>query len=193
MRKRSTRFLAAVLLAGSFLFAQCGDDDGDDGSANLTGTATRPDSVGGGPAANAPFIVVDLARPAETQQVAAGTTDGAGNFAASVGKTPSVAVIITATASSGEAVRVSGILRARSSAIKSLNGQTDIACEAGVTAVQDGTLTAEQLDATRIANLENAAARFVGTTDFKSPASVSAAAAQVRVLTQNGAVPAPPA
>jgi hypothetical protein len=87
---------------------------------------------------------------------------------------------------------VSGLIPAETnSSDKDLNGQTDIACEAGVQAVADGDINGNDLDADRIANLEDAAARFVATTDFTDPASVTASATQVRLLTDDGDHPAP--
>jgi len=100
--------------------------------------------------------------------------------------------VILSGVAQGSNVRVSGLIPAEhNNEDKSLNGQTDIACEAGVQAVIDGDIVGNELDAQRIENLEAAAARFVATTDFTDPLSVTASANQVRVLTDNGEHPAP--
>jgi len=153
-------------------------------SGTLSGRATLPPSAGGGVAANAPFIVIDLQQ--NGAQIGSGLTDKGGNYAATVGFSTSVAVIVTASVS-GTSVRVSGIIRPNQLGFaKNFDGGTDIACEAGVTAVLTGVISGEQLDTTRIGNLETTAARFVAATNFLSGASVSAAAARVRQLTNDG-------
>jgi len=172
---------------------------GDGGSSSqdstLTGQAVFPNSVGGGPVANAPFQVVDFEKPPDNNVVFTGTTNSVGGYSANIARTSSAAVIVTGTVGGsgkrkGETVRVSGLVNPdRPHVLKNFDGTTDIACEAGFSAVLDGSITAQELDAQRISNLEQAAATFVDSTNFFDPASVTAAANAVREITHDGAKP----
>ncbi len=186
---RGVAVLGAVLALG-VLVTGCGDGGkGGSNRVSISGNANFPSSVGGGAVANTPFIIIDPDRP--NDPLISDVSTGDGRFFGIIRKTISVAVILSGVAQ-GSNVRVSGLIPAEhNNEDKSLNGQTDIACDAGVQAVIDGDINGNDLDADRIANLESAAARFVATTDFKDPASVTAAANQVRVLTDNGDHPAP--
>lgn len=179
---------AAVALA--MLLGGCGG--GGSGSSNrvtVGGDARFPVANGGGPVADAPFIIIDPARP--NDPLSSDVSTSAGHFFGIIRKTTSVAVILTGVVQ-GKTIRVSGLLDANENNVdKQLDGQTDIACEAGVQAVIDGDIDEDDLDAERIANLEDAAADLVDDTDFTNPASVTAAAAQVRARTNDGAHPAP--
>lgn len=187
--QRGVAVLGAVL-ALCVLATGCGG--GGNGSSNrvsVSGTANFPNANGGGEVARAPFIIIDPDRPDDPVVSDVSTSDG--RYFGIIRKTVSVAVLLTGVAQ-GDRIRVSGLIPAETNSTdKNLNGQTDIACEAGVQAVADGEINGNDLDEQRIANLENAAARFVATTDFTNPASVTASANQVRVLTNNGDHPAP--
>ncbi|MCC6848133.1 MAG: hypothetical protein IT294_06485 [Deltaproteobacteria bacterium] len=186
--QRAVRVLGAVLALG--LIVGCGGGGG--GSSNrvsIGGTANYPGSLGGGSVDNADFIIINPDRPSDP--LASDVTTDVGRFFGIIRKTISVAVIVSGRVD-GQPVRVSGLLAAEeNNDDKQLDGQTDIACEAGVQAVIDGEIDGGDLGPRRIANLEDAAARFVTTTDFTDPASVTAAANQVRALTDNGDHPAP--
>ena len=186
-------FLAASILAAGF--AGCsgggGDDDEFVGTLRLTGTAFWPRntiSVGREadttPAANQPFIVLDMNLGADAAPVASGTTDADGNYDVEIPGTASAALIVNSTP------RVSGLFTAlRASFNKDFDSATDIGCEAGVTSVFTKAITASELNDTRIANFEAAAEiilnkRFV---NFFDPADVTLAAAQARALTNDGA------
>lgn len=183
------RVLGAALALGVVL-GGCGNDGrGSSNRVNVAGNANFPIENGGQAVASAPFVIIDPDRPNDPLSSDVSTVDG--RFFGIVRKTVSVAVILTGIVN-GETIRVSGLLPAESNNIdKQLDGQTDIACEAGVSAVIDGAIRGDDLGPNRIANLEAAAQRFVATTDFTDPASVTAAALQVRALTNNGANPAP--
>jgi hypothetical protein len=161
------------------------------GSSNrvtVSGDASFPVALGGQAVANAPFVIIDPDRSSDP--VSSDVSTGDGHFFGIIRKTISVAVILTGTVQ-GKSVRVSGLLDAEhNNTTKHLDGQTDIACEAGVQAVIDGEIGGDDLGPNHIQNLEDAAARFVAQTDFTNPASVTAAANQVRALTDNGAHPA---
>ena len=186
--QRVVRVLGAVVAFG--LVLGCGNDGaGSSNKVSVSGNANYPGSLGGGPVTDAEFIIFEPDEPNDPQQRAVTTADG--RYYGIVRKTASVAVLINGSVN-GQDVRVSGLIPSESNNdTKTLNGQTDIACEAGVQAVLDGDLAAEDLGPQHIANLENAAARFVATTDFTNPVSVTAAANQVRALTDDGAHPAP--
>ena len=189
--------LFAVAIAGLTVAAVgCGGggDDDDDiftGRARITGQGFLPASAESLlnledriPVANTEFLVVDLEQPDEVSVVTTGTTDAEGRYDVEVDATSSAAIIINGP------VRVSGLVnvdRARFS--KDFNSFTDIACEAGVTSVRGRSITAFQLNAQRIENLERAAQLILSrrTVDFTIPADVSAAAVEARLLTNDGA------
>jgi hypothetical protein len=154
----------------------CGKSNGPD---TLNGTATFPEQVGGGPVGNTPYSVLDLNQKG-APLVAQGASSSDGSWFVPGAKGASLAVIFEGQSPQGR-VRVSGLTRPDETGFeKNLTGQTDIACEAGLTAVLQGIIFAPQLTGTVIAQLEETAGSFVGTTNFLSPASVSASAAQVR-------------
>ncbi len=154
----------------------CGKSNG---SQTLNGTATFPEQVGGGPVANTNFVVVDLNQPG-APTVAQGTSNADGSWFVPEAKGLNVAVIFQGRSPSGT-VRVSGLTRPNDTGFeKRLTGQTDIACEAGLSAVLQGLISGGQVDGKLISQLEQTAASFVGTTNFLNSASVSASAAQVR-------------
>jgi len=152
------------------------------GKSLLLGRAFLPSHFGGAAVGNAAFRVVDL----ETgNTVFTGLTDGNGQYTALVTVQSSIAVIVT-----GGPFRVSGLMNpAQQGGGKDFNGVTDIACQAGVTAVNTKAIGGAQLTAGRIQNLELAAAQLSQTVDFFSAASVTQAANLVRQLTNDGANP----
>jgi hypothetical protein len=188
--QRVVRVLGAALALGLIVGGCGGNGAGSSNKVTITGNADFPAANGGGPVADAPFVIIDPDRPNDPLSSDVSTTDG--RFFGIIRKTISVAVILTGTVGN-DTIRVSGLISAESNNLdeKQLNGQTDIACEAGVQAVIDGDIVGNDLDEQRIAILEDAAARFVATTDFTDPASVTNAANQVRALTDNGEHPAP--
>lgn len=185
---RGMRVLGAALVLAA-LVGGCGNDgSGSSNRVTIGGNANFPVANGGRAVADSPFIIIDPDRADEP--LSSDVTTAAGRFFGIIRKTVSVAVIVTGTVN-GDTIRVSGLIPASSNNEgKQLDGQTDIACEAGVSAVIDGSIAGQDLGPNRIANLEAAAQRFVATTDFTDPASVTAAALQVRALTNNGAQPA---
>lgn len=191
--RRVVGVLGAALALG--MVVGCGG--GGSGSSNrvsIGGNANYPASLGGGPVTNSDFIIIDPTRAdvnGSDDPLSSAVTTDTGRFFGIIRKTVSVAVIIAGSVD-GQPVRVSGLVPSQSNNDgKQLDGATDIACEAGVQAVVDGDIRGNDLGAQRIANLESAAVRFVATTDFTDPASVTRSANEVRVLTDNGAHPAP--
>jgi hypothetical protein len=186
--QRGMRVLGAALALGIIVGGCGGGGSGSSNRVTVSGSANFPVANGGQAVAQAPFVIIDPDRP--NDPLSSDVSTGAGQFFGIIRKTVSVAVILTGTVQ-GDTIRVSGLLDAENNnTTKQLDGQTDIACEAGVQAVIDGDIEGDDLDLFRIQNLEDAAARFVATTDFTNPASVTASANQVRALTNNGAHPA---
>lgn len=189
MKTRRVAGIVGAALALGMIVGGCGG--GGNGSSNrvtVDGTANYPVANGGAPVVNAAFVIIDPDRP--NDPLSSDVSTDLGHFFGIIRKTRSVAVILSGSVG-GDGIRVSGLIPAESNNDgKRLDGQTDIACEAGVQAVIDGDITGDDLDAQRIAILEAAAARFVATTDFTDPASVTSSANQVRALTDNGEHPA---
>ena len=188
MRERRVVRVLGAALALAVVVGGCGNDgSGSSNRVNVGGNANFPVENGGQAVVDSPFVIVDPRRVDEP--LTADVTTSEGRFFGIVRKTVSVAVIVTGVVGN-DTIRVSGLLAAESNNVdKQLDGQTDIACEAGVEAVQDGSIDADDLGPTRIANLEAAAQLLVAATDFTDPAAVSAAADQVRVITDDGAHP----
>ena len=169
-----------------------------DGIANVVGQALAPigDVIDANPIPLGEAVVTLLdfadetvARTARVQEV--GRTDADGNYSVEIEAQSVAAIIIDGQTDSGP-VRISGLVNPdRSSISKVLNPGTDIACEAGISAINDGTITPDMLDESRVANLEDAAEDFLDANpniNFYDPAAVSAAAQAVRSATDNGAV-----
>ncbi len=162
-----------------------------DGLIILRGNAFLPPSVAPGKiaAANAPFQVVDFNRSPSKQIVATGTTGPNGEYAVDIVQSKAVAVIVTGT------VRVSGLLSADESevgdvlAVKEFNGVTDVACQAGVNSILDGSVNPADFSAERIANLEAAALLVTDQVNYFDPNSVNANAELIRQMTDDGARP----
>jgi hypothetical protein len=187
--QHTARVLGAALALGLIAGGCGGGGAGSSNRVTVSGPANFPLANGGGPVANSDFIIVDPRRPTDPLTSAVSTVDG--RYFGVIRKTLSVAVVLSGS-TGGSDIRVSGLIPALDNDNgKQLDGHTDIACEAGLTAVTDGSIPASDLGPDRIANLEDAATRFVATTDFTKPASVTAAAVQVRALTDDGAHPAP--
>jgi hypothetical protein len=183
------RVLGAALALGLIAGGCGGGGNGSSNKVTVTGDATYPVANGGGPVSNARFVIIDPDRPDEPLTTNISTE--VGHFFGVIRKTVSVAVLLSGSVD-GAGIRVSGLIPAESNDNgKQLDGQTDIACEAGVQAVIDGDIGGDDLTVGRIQNLEDAAARFVATTDFTDPTAVTAAANQVRALTDDGEHPAP--
>jgi hypothetical protein len=193
-RKNGKRILfIGVALAALCLFAACDSENGgstDDGLAVVSGRAFFPEQVAAGKVAvaNAPFQILDFERAAGNELVASGVTDETGAYAAQITQSKIIAVIVSG------AVRVSGLISPTPDSQKELNlskdfnENTDVACEAGVTAIQDGSVSPNDFDDQRIANLEAGAEVVTATTQINhfDPASVTAAAALVRQITDDG-------
>src|SRR5262245_59286262 len=139
--RRSARAGSVVIFC---LLVALGCSGGGSGSqSSLRGTATFPELVGGGPVANSRFIVLDLNQPG-APVVAQGTSDAFGNWSVPEAAGLTLTVIFQRE-DNAKRVRISGLSRPSDSGFdKPLNGQTDIACEAGVTAILQGIISAAE-------------------------------------------------
>jgi len=178
-------FLSIVVVL--LVFAGC---DGDKATLiSLNGTAVFPPEFRGAlgalvPVSNAPVNVIDLQRGPASDPVAIAATDDKGAYAVNIPLTPSAAVLVLG------AVRVSGLVDTRNGSVaKNFDGVTDVACQAGVTAVTEGALNASDLTKERIRILERTAQVVVAEShiDFTdADGSRTAAAARVRALSNDG-------
>ena len=189
-KKILTVLTCAILAVG---IMGCDDHGGgatDDGLVGVSGQAFYPLEVSTArvAVANTSYQILDLEKSFATQTVADDFTDANGNFSVVITQSKLVVVIVSGV------VRVSGLIVADPGAAKdgdvgkTLDGVTDVACEAGVTAITDGSLEADDFDNERVANLEAGAALVEATNsvNFYDPASVTAAAALVRQITDDG-------
>lgn len=183
----------AVAFATSLLLAACGGNDAEDVNARtLIGTALSV--LDGSPQPNRAFTVIDLAQPSGSPAatVANGTSSSTGQFSFDV---KSGLHIIVVFPPSGNQPRTSGLFSVDETGNgKALQNFTDIACQAGATAVGAGAITAAQLDQARINNLEAGAQTVLSEhnaanapVDFTDAQSVSDAANEVRTRTDDGA------
>jgi hypothetical protein len=177
--RRSARAGSVVVFC---LLVALGCSGGGSGSeSTLRGTATFPDLVGGGPVASSRFIVLDLNQPG-APVVAQGTSDAFGNWSVPQARGLNLAIVFQASDNS-QRVRVSGLARPGETGFdKPLTGQTDIACEAGLSAILQGIITGGQVNKNLILQLETFSERFMNTTNFRDPAAVTSAALQVRQI-----------
>ncbi len=189
-RIRSRKFAAVIL--GIFVAVACVACQSDRlTTIVLSGNAFFPPEFTGlgeqVPVANTEFAVLDLSLPGDNNVVSVGVTDINGTYFTRINPTPSVAVVVLG------AVRVSGLIDSTKAVIqKNFNGVTDVACEAGVTAIADGSILPLELDESRIANLEAGAAIAIQqiAVDFTDDdGSRTAAVNLTRQLTNDGANP----
>jgi hypothetical protein len=191
-----------MMMALILVITGCGG--GDDANTTISGQVTlppNPASLGGGGTSvtNTQFVVVDFEKsnPNDAsmtgfQTIGSGTTDSTGKYVITVPQTSSAAVIANGTQPSGpqqgKVVPISGLVNLTDGNLsKNFDGTTTIACFAGLRAIAQGRITAQQLDARRISNFERAAANFVAQTNFLDTASIIASADQVRQITNEGA------
>ena len=159
----------------------------------LTGVIeSNPVPLGRAPVALVDFADGEVGRIARTTDV--GTTDDNGNFAVDI-PAQTVAIIIVRGQTDQGAVRIAGLVNPNEENVtKNFDGITDIACESALSAINDGTVTPDQVTPDRVKNLEDASAQYLQVNpnvNFFDAAQVSAAARVVREVTNVGAIPAP--
>lgn len=198
MRKLNPAFAAtratAVIIA-TLCLAACGGSGGGGGDSEVTVTGTARSVLNDSVQASRDFVVQDLGQPADAAPVASGTSDSNGVYTFQYKGGVTAIIVFPPVVGALSDPRSSGLFSVAAGDVSNriLKDETDLACIAGVTAVRATPtgLDPALLTATRIANLE-AAARIVidaGGVDFTDADSVSAGAAQVRQMTNDGANP----
>lgn len=142
----------------------------------------------GSPQPNREFQVIDLSTD-EGNPKLTGVSDENGAFEFDAGNIKELIVLFAAQSSEP---RSSGLVNVDDDVVmKELKDVTDIACQAGASAVGDGSIEAAAVTRERIENLEAAAAQVLaeGNVDFSDSDSVTAAANEVRSRTNDGANP----
>jgi hypothetical protein len=164
------------------------------GISRILGQALAPETTADVtkdvPLPGATVILLEYDEAGNLQGATVGTTDADGNFEVDVQAQAVVVIQVAGMTNDGDA-NVEGLFNPNQPMIaKDLDPATSIACGAGVGAIGDGSITQEQLDETRVQNLEDAAAAYIATHpdfDFYDPDQVAAAVEAVRVGTNDGA------
>lgn len=179
--------LKVGILSTAVLFSACGGGGyNDDGSIHVTGNVKSV--ITGAVQAARDFVVKDvdnISGPA----VASGKSDSNGNYEFNLKGILRIVIIFPPVTTPTSDPRSSGLLSLTEGySNKALNAVTDLACQAGVTAITQGTVDSEDMDATRIANLEAGAALVIAEDDpdFTNADQMNAAVQRVRDLTDDG-------
>lgn len=196
---RTPRLLASMLLLSAALALSIGGCSSSSGSGltRLLGQALAPESDGDEnkqvPLENGTVVLVEFDDEGNVVSAEVGTTDANGNFQVDVNAQAVVAVVVQGSTDDGD-TEVSGLYNPEQATIeKDLDDGTSIACVAGIDAVVDGSITNEQLDETRVQNLEDAADDYLEDNpdfDYYDEMQRSAAVTWVRTATNDGANPA---
>ena len=191
-------FVLLILAVSLPLIALGCSSDGGVGSgtgiSRLLGQALAPETTADEtkdvPLPGATVVLLEYDEEGNLQSAMVGTTDADGNFVVDVQAQAVVAIVVSGMTKDDEA-EVSGLYNPNQPTItKDLDPATSVACIAGLTAVGDESITQEQLDETRVQNLEDAAEAYIATHpdfDFYDPDQVAAAVEAVRVGTNDGA------
>ena len=201
-RSRTRSVLAGLLvsiMALAFLVVGCSSSGGGLGGAltRVIGQAFAPETDGNQqnavPLGDGTVVLLQYDDAGTLQDAVVGTTDADGNFVVDVQAQPVEAVVVQGMTNDGD-VDISGLYNPDQEPIeKDLDPATSIACIAGITAIDDGSITEEQLGESRVQNLEEAAAAYIVANpdfDFYDQMDVDAAVAAVRSATNDGADPA---
>ena len=199
---RSLRAAVVLLTAGSSLTAMgCSSDGGGVRGpiSQIVGRALAPESDGDVkntvPLENANVVLLTYDEDGNLERAQVGMTDADGNFVVEAEAQAVIAIVVEGATNDGE-VDVSGLYNPDQPMIeKDLDPATSVACVAGISAIGDDSITEEQLDATRVQNLEDASVDYIDTNpgfDFYDADDVNAAVAAVRAATNDGANPAAP-
>jgi hypothetical protein len=202
--KRRTQSLLVTVALSSFalalLVAGCSSNGGVGVALSRVlgqafATETDGDQNNTVPLAEADVILLQYDEEGNLQRAFVGMTDANGNFVVDVQAQPVVAIVVEGMTNDGN-VDISGLYNPDEPTIeKDLDTATSIACIAGISAINDGSITEEQLDEARIQNLEDAAVEYIASNpefDFYNDVERDAAVAAVRSATNDGANPAAP-
>lgn len=191
-------FLTAAL---SLAVSGCSSEGGGIGGglSRILGQAFAPETDGQQanlvPLQNGTVVLVEFDENGDVQSAVVGMTDADGNFQVDVNAQAVVAVVVQGATDDGD-VEISGLYNPDQPTIeKDLDPATSVACIAGISAVGDGSITDEELDETRVQNLEDASVDYIEANpdfDFYNSDDIDAAVAAVRAATNDGANPAAP-
>jgi len=198
------KFLSFVLILAvslPLMAMGCSSEGGGAGAgiSRILGQAFAPETDDAGetkevPLAGATVVLLEYDENSELQGATVGTTDAQGNFVVEDVQEQAVVVVQVAGMTSDGDANVEGLFNPdQPTIVKDLDPATSVACIAGVSAVGDGSITVEQLDETRVQNLEDASRAYIAANpefDFYDSAQVNAAVAAVRAATDDGAHPA---
>ncbi|MFW2386931.1 MAG: hypothetical protein ACN4G0_01240 [Polyangiales bacterium] len=197
---RTPSLLASILFLSAALSLAISGCDSSNGAGltRLLGQALAPESDGDEnkqvPLENGTVVMVEFDDEGNVVSAEVGTTDANGNFQVDVNAQAVVAVVVKGSTDDGD-TEISGLFNPEQTAIeKDLDAGTSIACVAGIDAVVEGSITDEELDETRVQNLEDAADEYLEANpdfDYYDDMQVSAAVTWVRTATNDGANPAP--
>ncbi|MBT8452684.1 MAG: hypothetical protein KJO40_12020 [Deltaproteobacteria bacterium] len=206
LNRSGTRTVLAGVLVSimglAFLVVGCGSTGGGVGGAltRVIGQALAPETDGNQqnavPLGDGTVVLLQYDDDGNLENpIMVGGTDADGNFVVDVQAQAVVAIIVQGTTNDGD-VEISGLYNPdRPTIEKDLDPATSIACVAGISAIEDDSITEDQLDQGRVLNLEDAAAQYIAANpefDFYDPANVDTAVAAVRSATNDGANPAAP-
>jgi hypothetical protein len=198
------KFLSFVLILAvslPLMAMGCSSEGGGAGAgiSRILGQAFAPETDDAGetkevPLAGATVVLLEYDENGELTGATVGTTDAQGNFVVEDVQEQAVVVVQVAGMTSDGDANVEGLFNPdQPTIVKDLDPATSVACIAGVSAVGDGSITVEQLDETRVQNLEDASRAYIAANpefDFYDSAQVNAAVAAVRAATDDGAHPA---
>lgn len=197
LRRRREAWLALGLM--SVAVFGCSSEGGNrvgEGLARIAGRALAPEESQAVPLSNETVVLLTYDEQGAIVTAEVGTTDADGRFLVDVEAQEVIALIVNGMTEEGEA-EISGLFNPEADATldKDLDAATSIACVAGISAIGDGSITQDELDETRVKNLEDAAAAYIEanptllTFDFYSDPARGAAVEAVRTATDDGANP----
>jgi hypothetical protein len=193
-------FLSVTALAAALAVSMapgCSTSSGTAGGpiSRLIGQALapEPDSDETFPLANQVVVLLTYDDEGNIVSAEVGATDANGQFIVDVEAQAVVAVVVGGMTDEGD-TDISGLFNPDEPEIeKDLDEATSIACVAGLTAIGDGSITEEQLNAERVQNLETASVDYIVANpdfDYYSETDRISAVEAVRVATDDGAQPA---
>lgn len=189
----SVTALAAALVVFTAPGCSTSNSGGGGPISRLFGQVLAPENDETVPLADQVVVLLTYDDEGNIVSAEVGTTDADGRFVVDVEAQAVVALVIGGTTDEGD-TEISGLFNPDEPAIeKDLDAATSIACAAGLTAIGDGSITEEQLNAERVQNLETASVDYIVANqnfDYYSETDRTAAVEAVRAETNDGAQPA---
>ena len=182
----------------SVLLLGCSSDGGNkigEGLSRVVGRALAPENDQAVPLDNGTVVLLQYDEDGNIVSAEVGTTNENGEFQVDVEAQAVIAMVVGGMTEEGE-TEISGLYNPEEGATleKELNPATSIACVAGLSAIDDGSITQEELDEMRVQNLEDASAQYIEANpefDYYEQSDFDAAVEAVRTATNDGSNPAP--